>query len=104
MQSIRCLRNRDESNQLIQMRDFEQKHGKLNTACEYKLVFATESNIIYTVYFDRCCLLKSKTVFVRKSDQDFLAQLQNNTIKAFDVIEGVAFVIGTCMQVPPAER
>jgi len=56
--------------------NFEPIRGKLKSACEFRLVIATQNNHIYTIFFDRCYLQRHKTIHIKKTDADFLAHLQ----------------------------
>jgi hypothetical protein len=66
----------------------EPTHG--NTGPEmapFKLTLATKSGHIYHVYFDSVSFVRNKTIFVQKSDKEFLKQvIGENQLRAFESI------------------
>jgi hypothetical protein len=68
------------------------------------LIFATQSNVIVEVFFDRCYFQKDKTIEVKKSHSDFLSHLGNFQVRAFDTMRDIHsgeeyFVLGTALPV-----
>ena len=72
-----CIQDTREPEDTLQQlhrpnRDFEAKFSKRAESKEFRIILATQGNHIYYVSFDKYYLKKDETIFVEKSDDEFL--------------------------------
>ena len=66
--------------------NLEIKFGRGRDETEFRIILATQSNHVYYISFDKYYLRKNETIYVEKSDDDFLQHLQRKTVKAFEKV------------------